>query len=63
MDDAMTRIDQRFDAVDARFDRMEHRLDRIEQRLDRVIHQQLILGWGLAAAFMAQFVAFVLTSH
>ncbi|MFL5895168.1 MAG: hypothetical protein ACJ76Z_08640 [Thermoleophilaceae bacterium] len=56
IDDAMTGIDQRFDAV-------ERRLDRIEMRLDQLIRQQLVFGWGLAAALMAQFVAFVLTAH
>jgi hypothetical protein len=60
MDDAMTRIDQRFDAIERRLDRLEERMDRgfeeIRGQLRATNRQLTQIGWGLLGAVFVQLI-------
>lgn len=67
--DAVTRIDQRFEAVEHRFDSVDRRLDGIHDELREIRasigtfqRQFAQIGWGLAAALFLQTIAFVVTT-
>jgi tetrahydromethanopterin S-methyltransferase subunit G len=64
LNDAIARIEQRFDAVDRRFDAVDRRLERMDQNFDRVwsefatTHRLIAqIGWGIVAALLVQAVA------
>jgi tetrahydromethanopterin S-methyltransferase subunit G len=70
LEDAITRIERRFDSVDRRFDSVDRRFDSVDRRLDRMgqnfdrvwsefaaTHRLIAqIGWGMVAALLVQFV-------
>jgi hypothetical protein len=68
VDDAITRIDQRFDAVDRRFDTVDHSFERVFSELATMrgellaLHRQFAQAGGvLAGAVFVQLIALVVT--
>jgi hypothetical protein len=68
LDDAIARIEQRFEAIDRRFDRVDNRIDDGFNRVwtefgtlrsELVTANRLVaqIGWTLAAVFLAQTIA------
>lgn len=57
--DAMTRIDQRFDAVDRRFDAMERNFERMWSEFSQLQRMLAQMGWGVAALLLIQMITTV----
>jgi hypothetical protein len=62
VDDAIARIDQRFDAVDRNFDRLFAELGDIRGELVGLHRQFAQAGWALAAAVFVQLVAVIVAT-
>jgi hypothetical protein len=65
IDDAVARIDRRFDGLHTEMREMKADLRGDIRELRAEMHswqrQQAMIGWGIAAALMAQLIAFVIT--
>jgi tetrahydromethanopterin S-methyltransferase subunit G len=67
VDDAMTRIDQRFDAVDQRFDRVDRSFDRVwdefrelRGQIAATNRQMAQIGWGMVGILFVQLIAAII---
>jgi tetrahydromethanopterin S-methyltransferase subunit G len=57
LDDAITRIEQRFDSVDRRLDRIDQHFDRVWGEFAATHRLIAQVGWGIVAALLVQLVA------
>lgn len=63
LDDAITRIEQRFESIDRRLDRIDQNFDRVWGEFAAVHRLIAQLGWGIAAALFIQLVAALVAFH
>jgi hypothetical protein len=61
MDEVLARINQRFDAIDRRFDAVDPQFIELRADISALQRQITMIDWGVAGAFLAQFVAFIVT--
>jgi tetrahydromethanopterin S-methyltransferase subunit G len=60
LDDAITRVEQRFDSVDRRLDRMDRNFDRVWSEFAATHRLIAQAGWGIAAVLLIQVVATII---
>ena len=62
MDDAIERIEQRFDSVEWRFDRIDQHFDRMWTEFAAIRRHLKQIGWAIMAALFVQIVAALIAS-